>query len=204
MVFFRAIIIILFAFYVYAQQTATLSNGDKIQVFNDGTWKPFSDSSIVNVAQPFDSSCEALILHEEDKMTGKKFAIAKEPIIVSKNDDKALVISLQTPYLKSDNNIIMAIKVFGGGGCIDENEKIQILFHDGSRMELRTDNKFNCDAKATVYFGGVFGKKAELRELLQKKISAMRVWTRNSYVEENFSDDNSKIFLYTLRCLTSQ
>ena len=71
-------------------------------------------------------------------------------------------------------------------------------------MELRTDNKFNCDAKVTVYFGGVFGKKAELRELQQKKISAMRVWTRNSFVEENFSDYDSKIFLYTLRCLTSQ
>jgi hypothetical protein len=138
------------------------------------------DSSISGPSSsiPFDSSCIALIQLETDKMSGNSYYVPKSPIIVSKNRKEGLVITLM---IGGKSSLILVAKAIGAGRCIDEGQKILILFSDKSRLELASDGKFNCDAKATVYFGGIFGKKSEMRELMSKKISAMRVWTNDSY-----------------------
>ena len=104
--------------------------------------------------------------------------------------------------LSSPNAIILVIQAVGAGSCIDEGAKINILFTDGTRLELLTDSKFNCDRKATVYFGGIFGKKNQLSQLKTKKIQTMRVWTEDGYVERDFSSENQDAFYYTLNCLS--
>jgi len=99
------------------------------------------------------------------------------------------------------NSLILSIYADGAGSCIDKGSKINILFTDGTRLELLTDGDFNCKSKATVYFGDVFGKKKELNELKSKKVTTMRVWTSDSYVEEDFTTDNQNVFFYTVNCL---
>lgn len=95
----------------------------------------------------------------------------------------------------SSGGLILVIQAVGAGSCIDEGAKINILFDDGSRLELSSNGDFNCKGKATVYFGGSFGKRKELNELKTKKISTMRVWTSDSYVEKDFAQDNKDEFL---------
>ena len=96
----------------------------------------------------------------------------------------------------------MVIEAMGGGSCIDKGNKINILFTDGSRLELFSDGKFNCQGQATVYFGGIFGKESQLAELILKKIATMRVWTSNSFVEKYFSTKNSNDFFQIVNRLT--
>lgn len=78
---------------------------------------------------------------------------------------------------------------------------MNILFRDGTRLELINDGKFNCEAKFTQYFGGSFGKKKQLDMLRAKEIETMRIWTSKSYVENDFSTDQSKQLIKTIECL---
>ena len=101
----------------------------------------------------------------------------------------------------SKGGLILSIQAAGAGHCIDKGSKINILFTDGTRLELASDGDFNCDAEATVYFGDIFGKKKELQELKSKKIQTMRVWTNESYVEQDFTPENQEEFFHVVNCL---
>jgi len=51
-------------------------------------------------------------------------------------------------------------------------------------------------------FWGVLEKEKQLEELKTKKIQTMRVWTRDGYVEEDFTKDNQEEFYNVINCLT--
>lgn len=145
------------------------------------------------------SSCADYIETSTDKMTGKQSTYGNR-VTVSGDGGKT---GLSLFLLNGINGaLILSIQAVGAGNCIDKGDKINILFKDGSKLELYSDGKFNCDGNATVYFGGVFGKKTVLNQLKEKKINTMRVWTNNSYVEEDFSEDNGNDFYHTINCLT--
>jgi hypothetical protein len=131
-------------------------------------------------------------------MTGKKSVSSIGTIIVSTDSGKT---GFGIFAVQKDNYTILVIQAIGAGNCIDEGAKINILFRDGSKLELQNDADFNCKAKATVYFGDVFGKKKELAQLMTKEIDTMRVWTNDSYVQEDFTSDNSVSLMMTIKCL---
>lgn len=144
------------------------------------------------------SNCDSLVKKTVDEMDGSFFISNPYPIIISDDNDKGFVISLLG---HEDKSLIFAIKVVGAGRCIDEKNKINILFTDNTRLELISNNDFNCDANSVVYFGKIFGKKDELKQLSTKKIKAMRVWTRNSFVQENFPSEKSDYIYNVINCL---
>ena len=191
------LLLLLMSSICFAEQIAVLPDGKKIIVFDNGTWK--AEESVKPILSVFDSSCSALTEIKTDKVTGKTSTTNKEPIIITKDDKNGIVINI----IKFSEGLILSIKAIGAGNCIDEGDKIYVLFSDKSKLELASDGDFNCDSKATIYFGGVFGKKAQLRELLAKRIETIRVWTNNSFVEEDFTKENADAFYYTLRCLAN-
>ncbi|HMM18339.1 MAG TPA: hypothetical protein PKC47_12540 [Petrimonas sp.] len=146
--------LVLSSVYAFPQLKATTQDGREILLKEDGTWsfveEPIEKGSSVNL------QCEDLITKEIDKVTGKSNISAKDPLIISNKDDDKLSIL----FLKGDKNvIIVAVQAIGASRCIDDDNKINILFRDGTRLELRNNGKFNCDAMNTQYFGGLFGRK---------------------------------------------
>jgi hypothetical protein len=133
-------------------------------------------------------------------MTGDKTTAAKKKIIISTDGGKTGfgVILIQSPK----GSLIFNIQAVGAGNCIDKGAKINILFTDGSRLELSNDGEFNCNGESTVYFGEYFDIDDQLKQLQTKKIETMRVWTSNSFVEKDFSEKNSNDFLHIVNCLT--
>lgn len=180
-------------------QKATTENGKKVILNTDGTWK-YADT-VKTVQTNLDpNDCSNWIKTEEDKVSGKSYTNMKDYLVISQDGGKkGFRINLM---LSSSNSIIFSIKAAGAGGCIDKGAKINILFTDGTRMELASDGDFNCKGNATVYFGGVFGKKSQLNELKVKKIETMRVWKSDSYVEQEFDADQAEQFKNALNCLT--
>jgi hypothetical protein len=175
---------------------ATTIDGKKVMLNSDGTWK-YVEVLKEAIADP--SDCSKWITTETDKVTGKTTTASNNMIVVSTDDGKTgLGIYM---LIGSTNNLILVIQAVGAGNCIDEGDKINILFTDGTRMELLSEGKFNCEHKATVYFGGVFGKKNQLAQLKTKKIQTMRVWTSDSYVERDFTEDNQLEFSAVINCL---
>lgn len=182
---------------LFTQINATTEKGEKVILKENGTWEYIE--TIENKASDLSVECSDLIITEEDKMTGKSSTGAKNTLIISDDGGKN---GLGIYALNGSKSTIIIIQAVGAGSCIDDDNKLNILFRDGSRLELFNDAKFNCDAKMTLYFGGIFGKKKQLKELTSKEVETMRVWTSKSYVEKDFSSDQSKQLMQTLKCLS--
>ncbi|PKA82356.1 hypothetical protein ATE92_0484 [Ulvibacter sp. MAR_2010_11] len=190
-----------FSQFLSSQINATTLDGDKVLLNENGTWTYVeNDTHDATENTELSSDCSSYISTETDKMTGKSSTGANEKLIISEDGGKTGfgILMLNSSSSKS---LILSIQAVGAGSCVDDDNKINILFRDGSRLELVNDGKFNCDAKMTLYFGGVFGKKKQLEELAAKEIETMRVWTSKSYVERDFSSAQSKQFMKTISCL---
>lgn len=182
----------------FGQTEATTNDGKKVILNDDGTWT--YAETIVEKDEPVNSSdCSNYISTEVDKVTGKSTVAAKEMLIVSKDGGKN---GFGFYIMKSDRgSIIFSIQAVGAGNCIDDDNKMNVLFRDGTRIELFNDGNFNCDAKYTQYFGDIFGKKKELKLFSTKEVETIRIWTSKSYVEEDFTPEQSKQLLHTVDCL---
>ena len=147
------------------------------------------------------SDCSEWIETTVDRVDGTEFTAIKEPIIVSQDGKTGFVITCQ--LASTSPTLIVVIAAVGAGRCVDEGDEINVLFRDGSRMTLFGQGKFNCERRSTVYFGGNFGKnKQELKDLAEKQIETVRVWTTDSFVERDFSPEQSIAFQNVVRCLS--
>ncbi|MEM6642621.1 MAG: hypothetical protein AAF616_06550 [Bacteroidota bacterium] len=183
---------------VNAQIKATTEKGKDVILKSDGTWEYVEQAN--SSGETLSLECADLTKTDTDKMTGKSTTGAKETLIVSEDGGKT---GFGIYVFKSQKSIIYSMQAVGAGSCIDDEDKVNILFRDGTRIELSNDAKFNCDAKFTLYFGGIFGKKRELELLTTKEIETMRIWTSKSYVEKDFSNEESKKLMAITACLNN-
>ncbi|PVW14228.1 hypothetical protein [Marixanthomonas spongiae] len=190
---------ILFGQFLSAQINATTKEGKEVLLNEDGTWKYIEKREVSS--DELNLECSELISTETDKMTGRSTTAAKETLIISEDGGKT---GFGIYALNGSRYTILSIQAAGAGSCIDDDDTINILFRDGSRLELTNNGKFNCDAKMTLFFGGTFGNKKDLKELSTKEIETMRVWTSKSYVEKDFSSDQSNKLMQTLKCLSEK
>lgn len=176
-----------------AQVIATTQDGKRVVLNDDGTWI----YAPVEKVDPGD--CSTLTTEETDKMTGKTSKYLSETLVVSKDNKNGLGISL----VKTAQTLIFVTRAVGAGSCINDDNKMNLLFRDGSRMEVTNMGKFNCKANFTLYLGGEFRTKKELAELQAKEIATMRIWTSDGFVEEDFTPEQSAIFKAAVGCLTN-
>ena len=183
---------------VTAQIKATTDDGKRVNLNEDGTWNYIEAES--SSTSELSLECSDLITTEVDKMTGKSTTSAKEMLVISEDGGKT---GFGIYVLQGSKSVIYSMQAVGAGNCIDDEDKANILFRDGTRIELYNDADFNCDAKFTLYFGGVFGKKKELEYLSTKEIETMRIWTSDSYVEKDFTSEQSKKLMTITACLNN-
>lgn len=144
------------------------------------------------------AQCEKYVSKEIDNVTGQTTIGSKENLVISDDGGKT---GFGILVLDMERYVVVSIQAFGASRCIDEGNKINVLFRDGTRLELANQKDFNCQAEVAVYFGGIFGKTSEAKELAAKEIQIMRVWTSSGYVEKSFNPDQSGIFMNTFACL---
>ncbi len=184
--------------FLSAQDIAITLDGDSVILYNDNTWELLKDTN--NTTNSIDFSCDGLLETTIDKVTGKSSVASRDMVIVSQDGGKN---GFGIYLIQGQNGIIMITKAIGAGNCIDDDDEMNVLFRDGSRLTFTNDGDFNCDLNFTLYFGGMFGKKKELSTLASKEIETMRVWTNDGYVEEDFDADESKQLQLTFQCLSN-
>jgi hypothetical protein len=179
-----------------AQTQATTNDGKLVLLNEDGSWA--YEEKIETKIEP--TACDAYISTDVDKVTGKKSTAIKKSIIVSKNGGKK---GFGFFLMNSKKSLIMSIKAVGAGGCIDDDAKMNVLFTDGSRLELINNGKFNCKSKFTLYFGGGFGQEKILENFKNKEVEIIRIWTTKSFVEETFTKQQREDLKNTINCLVN-
>jgi hypothetical protein len=114
-------------------------------------------------------------------------------------------VGVKITFVKSKNNPLRwSLTVFGEKHCFAEDEKIRIAFKDGTNLMLENNGKKNCDGVFMLLFGNTAdsGKEDIMEKMRNVEISGIRVGSK-SFVDANFSEDDSKIFKASLNCLMS-
>jgi hypothetical protein len=142
------------------------------------------------------AQCDKLIISTYDKMTGRT-TLSSDYIVLSKNkvDGVALM------FIKGQQSTILSAQIFGPSSCVDDKATMNILFTDGSRLELTNDGKFNCDRKWSKFFFNA-EKSSELKQLSEKTIEAIRVHTFKGSVTEDVPLEKANEIRETLNCIT--
>ncbi|MFD0999432.1 hypothetical protein ACFQ21_08945 [Ohtaekwangia kribbensis] len=184
---------------VFGQIEATTKDGKAVILNSNGTWKYVEEDKKVveSTITPISYECKDIVIDKVDKMTGESTRMMKEGMVVSEDNENGFGIIA----FEASGSVILKIIAAGAGSCIEDAAEMNILFRDGTRLKMVNGGKFNCEGVFTVYFGGGFGKRKELEILRSKEIETLRVWTSKSYVEKDFSSENSKMLMASLSCL---
>jgi prepilin-type processing-associated H-X9-DG protein len=148
------------------------------------------------------NDCQRWTTVKTDSVTGKDTRVSRDALLVSADGGKT-GLSIYSFLNSTGKVIIVSIQAMGAGKCVDKGDKINILFLDGSKLDLTNTNDFNCDGSSTLYFGGGLGRHDELNLLLANRIKTMRVWTRDDYMQVDFKEADATAFSRTLECLAS-
>jgi hypothetical protein len=181
-----------------AQTEATTKDGKKVILNDDGTWK-LAETTAADAPISFD--CADLISINTDKMTGKSTTASKETLIVSEDGGET---GFGIYIMDLSSFFAFNFKVVGAGSCIDDTNRMNVLFRDGTKLDIKNNAKFNCENNFTVYFGGSFGKRKELETFRTLEVETIRIWTSKGFVEKDFSLDQSKQMMKTVDCLLNQ
>ncbi|HMI65491.1 MAG TPA: hypothetical protein VK517_05615 [Cyclobacteriaceae bacterium] len=165
--------------------------------------------SLSGVACCQGTNCSDVIATSTDKVTGKTITGIKSYLVISKDTISGFSIYFFRDHeqFKGMHPLTITIWATGASACIDEDSKINFLFRDGTRLELKNNGEYNCDAKFKImqFIGAKrTDKRAGIEYLRTKLIETMRVWTTNGYVQEDFSDYQSELFKKVLNCLFEQ
>ncbi len=191
-----------FNFNVISQiHTLKTKDGKQVNLFEDGTWK-YLDEPINKKDNLKDFDCNQYIVTKEDKVTGDVYKEIKE-VIKIRDGKENNYLEINFLHIINENKIIgMYIKLKGNTYCINNNSKLNILFKDGTRLELLSENDFNCKGEFTIYFGDYYLSNQNLLELINKDIDVIRVWAEDGYLEKKFTIKNSNIFRNILKCMS--
>lgn len=156
----------------------------------------------INCSSQTIHNCDSLVLINEDLVTGDTNIGTKDYLYVLNIDGKK--------GFRIDMNIFIGmleleIKVFGAGHCVDDDNTAYFLFRDTTRVKIQNKTSFNCDQIFVFYFGGYSGLK--LNDLFEtfctKEVLILRVETREGIIEEEFTHEQSKMFMEMMTCLSS-
>lgn len=147
-------------------------------------------------AQAENYECDKYIIEVVDEFTDDSFAKSKHTQYAG-NTASGIFVSLEKHY----SGLVMYLKVYGAGHCLDEGSVIDVLFTDETSIELKNGKSWNCKNSSAVYFGKHSNNLEELQDLMNKNIKKMRVQTFEGKVTESFNLESSENIKNTLNCL---
>ena len=184
-----------FLFNAQAQIEATTTDGKKVYLYDDRTWKYAPEE---NVEMTPDADCLKFITIEEDKMTGAKKYFSKKKLVISYDEGESGfgIFCDATGY-----GVKVTIQAVGSGKCINDDHTIIIRFRDGSTSTMENDVNTNCQNQFVLKFGGDYEKEDQISLLKSKPIETIRIYTQDGFVQEDLTPEMSDEFMSTVGCL---
>lgn len=146
-----------------------------------------------------EKQCKSVITKAYDEVEDETYFFGKN-IVLTKNRKQRII--LEPTLLENGSYLALRISIAGVLGCVSDHSRVSILFGDGTRLFANTGNSvMNCDGKVALYFGGVFQDLDHLKLLREKPIKTIRVYTYNSYVEQDFTLSQANYLVSSLNCL---
>lgn len=172
--------------YATAQLLAVTEHGDTVRLHSDRTWEKMPSRSTASKG-----NCADVVQFRKDDMTGREFY---QTSLVQIGDDEA---GINYFLLQEGRQMYWHILPVGRGYCIDQYNRIIVLFEDGSKQNMNNLAEYNCDRRTSIMIS-----RPALRKLISKKVAKIRVYTVEGYVEESLSTDESDALLRSFVCFS--
>jgi hypothetical protein len=99
------------------------------------------------------------------------------------------------------NTVALTIHSVGAGACVNDGDKVELVFTDSAKLELANMAKFNCQAESSIYFNSALNNADQLQILAEKQIARITVWTKKKNLTRNVSDQTSTEIRELFSCL---
>lgn len=93
------------------------------------------------------TDCDQILMTELDSLSQELTLHAKKNIIVSE-DTRKIGFAVYGAYMHE--TVTLTIHSVGAGACVNEGDKVRLVFTDSTTLELANMGKFNCQAVSSV------------------------------------------------------
>jgi hypothetical protein len=150
------------------------------------------------------TDCAYWVETKTDAVTGKTKTKAKETIVFGKTliEGKRYKLgknNIELSLRLDKNDVVFQFHIVGFGACADDKDKINILFNDNTRLELRNEADYNCDGIIAVWLPK---NSKKLKELMSKTIKTIRPTMNNEYIDIECIENSSTHLNNAIKCLT--
>ncbi len=178
-----------------AQMTAVTTDGRRVMLNPDGTWKALDqagDSSAV------ETNCNGLMIYGKDA-TGKPIISSDLMLVSYDGGSTGFGLVLEGGAKRGYNTLHLTAA--GAKACVKKYAKVKITFQDGSSELVASDAFVNCKGDVPIHMGGTFGRMRLMTELGQKQVRSIRISLGDEFMERELTQANSLTLMYSARCL---
>lgn len=177
-----------------AQSIAITTDGRRVLLNDDGTWKAIDKAG---EAAEVDTTCASLLVEGTDQ-AGKPSRTS--PLIVVTYDGGTSGIAIVLDG-STKGHYTLNLNCAGAKGCIGKYAKVRFTFRDGSELTVASDAQANCKGIVPIHMGGSDGRKELLTALAQARLRTIRIWLGDDMLERELSEANSETLMHSARCL---
>jgi hypothetical protein len=153
--------------------------------------------AVLTAQVSFSQNCDSIMDYEKDKMDDSETWFMKSPIRLG--EGKGSITS--NLVMGSQTMTVIWINTAEGAGCIDKGNRLDILFTDGTKLQLSTHGTFNCQEKSTFYFHRAMGTEKHLDTFCEKTIATIRVWSMKTHNQQDLSEADAIHLRDAFKCL---
>ncbi len=126
---------------IFAQTEATTAEGRKVILNEDGTWRYHNLETSSKIAVY--SDCSDLVYNSLDKVTGQSYLEMETLLVSNGNGENGFGIKLWCTPIQGKKTIVFRITVIGDSKCISDDDRMYVLFRDGTRLDLENNGETN-------------------------------------------------------------
>lgn len=183
-------LIILIAQSSFSQIKATTEDGRQVLLNRDGTWN-YSGQNSKNVS----FECNSLTTQKEN------VSASSEVLLTKGSGGQSIGIFLRKD---EDDVYYMLLNVKGAGNCMRKESAINISYRDGSSSKIKNNSDNNCDNRQKVILGKATKTNELINALKNKEVASIVVYSQDGKVTSTLDNQQGKVLLNTLWCLTSR
>lgn len=147
--------------------------------------------------------CNKYVGYLKDEMTDLAEYYGIYKIAVSADKQSGFTIIMANATYGAITAIGITFEVYGASVCIDEGNEAIVLFIDGSRFKFIHKSEYNCKRTFFAFFSEKINP--ELYQSFQtKRVKALRIYTTDSFVNEEFTLSNRVDFQCMFKCLAEK
>lgn len=144
-----------------------------------------------------DSICNTIIIHNslDKKLAKKDYIYTEEQSFVMYNSKKEYAI-FQLGKKKGRKKIFLYIKLSAYNACVKKDDVVEIMFKDGSSLQLKNNYAVNCKGDIVIEIN-----RKQIESMIKKQVNSFMIYTFQKDYEFHFSEIDNNSFYQKLICL---